>query len=209
MNGENLSGGVDDPDSWIVPELLIRFIRATYELNRCEPKHGGGLSAQQIRALLYLVHHGGTTIKELAQALCLSEARASRLADELVDAGHILHQRDVNDRRQVHLHVAPAASEKAQQIYRERSGALKAALSDASEQELGIFTRLLGCVVDEFEALARRTATPHVVTPEVHAGMAGLTQEPPPPMVADPLAHPVSGLGTQQVRSAIMTDQAL
>jgi DNA-binding MarR family transcriptional regulator len=166
-------------------------------LNHCEPRQGGGLSAQQIRTLLYLVHQDGATIKELAQALSLSEARASRLADELVDAGHILHQRDAIDRRQVRLHVAPAAAEKAQRMYRERFGALQAALAGASEQELGVFTHLLGRIVEEFEVLARRTAAAQSVALDAHAVMGSLSQE-PPSIGTDMLAHP-----------AMVTDQPL
>lgn len=155
---------LDEPNSWVVPELLIRFMRATFELNRCDmrrtPEHEGGLPVQQIRALLYLVRHEGTTIKELARALSVSEARASRLAEELAEAGHVLHQRDPLDRRQVRLQVAPAAAETAQRMYRERAGALRVALQDASEEEISTFTRLLTRIVDEFEALARHAAEP-------------------------------------------------
>lgn len=171
MNEKEFSGGPDKSSSWTVPELLIRFIRATHELNHCEPRHGGGLSAQQIRALLYLVQHDGATIKDLAHALSLSEARASRLADELVETGHVLHQRDVADRRQVRLHVAPAAKETAQRMYRERSGALQAALASASEEELEILTRLLARIVEEFEALALRSAVTRPVVTNIHGAV--------------------------------------
>jgi DNA-binding MarR family transcriptional regulator len=178
---EHSAGGVDDAGSWAVPELLIRFIRAMYELNRCEPRHEIGLSAQQIRALVYLVHRDGCTIKDLAQALSISEARASRLAEELAEAGHILHQRDAVDRRQVRLHVTPAASEKALRIYRQRTGALDAALAGASQGEIEIFTRLLGRIVEEFETLAHRSVG---LEPAILGDHVDLPQEPVPPVQA-------------------------
>lgn len=181
------SGAADDPDSWIVPELLIRFIRATNELNRCEPRGAGGLPVQQIRALLYLVRHDGHTIKELAQALSVSEARASRLADELAESGHIVSQRDVSDRRQVRLHVTPAAAEKAQRIYRERSGAVQAALSDASEGDVAVFAHLLRRLVEEFEALTLRNATEGHPVFDDHGD---LLQGPAPLSGADTPVHP-------------------
>jgi len=159
MNEHLTLGRPDDASSWTVPELLIRFVRATNELNRCEPRQGGIPSAQQIRSLLFLVHHDGSTIKELAHALCVSEARASRLAEELTERGLVLHERDAGDRRQVRLRVAPTAAENARRIYRERSGALEAAFVGASEEEVRIFKKLLGRVVEEFEGLAVRTAT--------------------------------------------------
>lgn len=143
---------------WAVPELLIRFIRIAHELNRCEPKRENGLSVQQIRALIYLVHHDGRTIKDLAHALSLSEARASRLADELVESGHVVNQRDAEDRRQVRLHVTPAAAETAERIHRERGGAVDRALAGATQSEIDTFTRLLGRIVDEFDALVHESA---------------------------------------------------
>ncbi|GAC1474457.1 MAG: hypothetical protein PVSMB7_29510 [Chloroflexota bacterium] len=145
-------------DNFRVPELLIRFVRATHEMNRCEPAHGEGLSAQQIRALLYLIQHQGSTVKELSSALSVSEARASRLADAMVESGHVVHERDTIDRRLVRLHVTPLSADRARHIYRERTGALHAALADASERDIAVFTRLLARVVNEWEALARRSA---------------------------------------------------
>lgn len=158
MNRKDIASEGETASSWVVPDLLIRFVRATHDLNRCEPKHGTALSSQQVRALLYLVHHQDCTIKELAHALSVSEARGSRLADELVEAGHVLHERDVLDRRQVRLRVAASAQEKAQQMHSERSHALRGALAGATEKEIEVFTALLARVVAEFEDLARRAA---------------------------------------------------
>jgi DNA-binding MarR family transcriptional regulator len=149
-------GAPDEAGRWIVPELMIRFMRASLELNRRDPKQGGMPSPQQIRAMLYLVHNDGATIKSLAHALSLSEARTSRLADELVEAGHVLHERDPADRRQVRLRVAPASAEKAKRMYAERMGAMRAALRDASDEELATFTHYMERIVEEFEALAAR-----------------------------------------------------
>jgi DNA-binding MarR family transcriptional regulator len=158
MTTDMTAPGVEDPASWVIPELLLRFNRAISDLNRCEPRHEGGLSTQQIRALLYFVHHDGRTIKELAHALSVSEARASRLADELSASGHVVSQRDSADRRQVRLYATPAASQKARRIYRQRMSALEGALGGASAEELEIFTRLLGGVVEQFEQLARQAS---------------------------------------------------
>ena len=144
------------PDTWVLPELLIRFVRAVHELNRCEPKHGSGLSAQQIRALLYLVSHPGMTIKELAQALTVSEARASRLVDELAAEGHVSAERDLADRRQVRLHVAPSAAQNARRIHGERKAALESALAGSSETEVKAFLGIMQRIVEEYEALVER-----------------------------------------------------
>jgi DNA-binding MarR family transcriptional regulator len=163
LSRQDALGAPDESGRWIVPELLIRFMRASFELNRRDPKHGGMPSPQQIRAMLFLVHNDGATIKTLAHALSVSEARASRLADELVEAGHVIHERDPEDRRQVRLHVAPASAERARQMYAERMGAVRAALVEASDKELTVFTHYLQRVVEEFEALAARVGSDEAV----------------------------------------------
>jgi DNA-binding MarR family transcriptional regulator len=162
MKQVDLSPDSVDPSTWTVPDLFIRFVRAIFELNRGDLKHKGLPSSQQIRALLYLVQHDGTTIKSLAQALGVSEARASRLAEELAEAGHVLHERDLVDRRQVRLCVAPASAVKARAMYAERMGALRSALAGASEAELAVFEYYLRRVVEEFEALAMQVTEPSV-----------------------------------------------
>jgi DNA-binding MarR family transcriptional regulator len=149
-------------DSWKLPELLIRFMRATHELDRCEPE-GQGLTAQQVRALVYLAHHDGATVKSLAEALSISEPRASRLSDELVDLGHLIRNRDGADRRQVRLNVAPQSAERARRMYRERAGAVQAALEGISEEEIRIATRVLERIVEEFEALVRPATEPRSI----------------------------------------------
>src|SRR5579884_987629 len=86
-----------------VASRIIRFARAIHELERCDPKQASGLSMQQLKALLFLIQGEGSTVKEVARALSLSEARASRLADELTVSGHVISDRNPSDRRQVRL----------------------------------------------------------------------------------------------------------
>src|SRR5947209_17841519 len=103
MNTEPPLIGTSSPASWDVAMRMVRFVRAMHELERCDPKQASGLSMQQLKALLYLVRSDGSTVKELAHALSLSEARASRLADELTVSGHVLNERNPVDRQQVQL----------------------------------------------------------------------------------------------------------
>jgi DNA-binding MarR family transcriptional regulator len=172
LNPHDALGPPDDAGRWIVPELLIRFMRVSLELNRRASDHGDMPSPQQIRAVLFLVHNDGATIKSLAHALSVSEARASRLADELVELGHVVHERDPDDRRQVLLHVAPASAEKARRMYAERTGAVRAALAGASNEQLAVFSHYLQRIVEEFEALAVRAG-------ESRADCSGESDEPP------------------------------
>jgi DNA-binding MarR family transcriptional regulator len=145
--------GISD-ESWTIPELVIRFLRAAHELNRCAPSGSPSLTPQQIRAVLYLVSHPDSTLKVLADALSLSETRASRLVEELVLAGHVVRERGLQDRRQVRLQVTPATSAHAHRMYEQRHGALQRALAGASPEELATFTRIFGRLVEQLESIA-------------------------------------------------------
>ncbi len=144
--------------SWDVASHMIRFARAMHELERCDPKQASGLSMQQLKALLYLVQREGSTVKDLAHALSLSEARASRLADELTVSGHVLSERNPSDRRQVRLRATAVGASKANLVFGQRIGALEAALDGVSQRDMDAFLFVLDRVVVQLEALAERAA---------------------------------------------------
>jgi DNA-binding MarR family transcriptional regulator len=152
--------------AWDVAQTLDRFVRAMHEIERCNPKQESGLSVQKLRGLLFLVRSDGSTIKQLAEALSLSEARASRLAEELTLLGKIESRRDSTDRRHVRLYATPSGAEKARRILGQRIEALDAALAGVPVGEIEAFKSVLGCIVDQMECLAERTAGGDV---EAHA----------------------------------------
>jgi DNA-binding MarR family transcriptional regulator len=150
--------GTSNPVCWDVASHIIRFARALHELERCDPKQASGLSMQQLKALLYLVQSEGSTVKQLARALSLSEARASRLADELTVSGHVLGERNPSDRRQVRLRATELGASKANLVFGQRIAALEAALEGVSERDMDAFTLVLDRIVVQLEALAERSA---------------------------------------------------
>jgi DNA-binding MarR family transcriptional regulator len=129
-----------------------------HELERCDPKQAPGLSMQQLKALLYLVRSDGSTVKELARALSLSEARASRLADELTMSGHVLSERNPSDRRQVRLRATEVGASKANLVFGQRISALDAALDGVSQRDMDAFLFVLDRIVVQLEALADRSS---------------------------------------------------
>jgi DNA-binding MarR family transcriptional regulator len=157
MNTETSLSSTRNGVSWDVASRMIRFARALHELERCDPKQASGLSMQQLKALLYLVRSEGSTVKELARALSLSEARASRLADELTVSGHVLGERNPLDRRQVRLRATPLGASKANLVFGQRLRALDAALEGVSERDLDAFMQVLDRIVVQLEVLAERT----------------------------------------------------
>ena len=151
-------GDTSNPVSAEVASYMIRFVRALHELERCEPNHSPGLSMQQLKALLYLVQREGSTVKELAWALSLSEARASRLADELTVSGHVVGDRDPLDRRQVRLRPTAEGAAKAKLVVGQRMKALEAALDGVSRQDVDAFLLVLDRIVAQLEDLAQKAA---------------------------------------------------
>lgn len=109
---------------------------------------------QQLKALLYLMQSDGSTVKELARALSLSEARASRLAEELTVGGHVVSDRDPHDRRQVRLRATEMGHAKAHLVYGKRMKALDAALDGVSPEDMDGFLLVLGRIVVQLEGLA-------------------------------------------------------
>lgn len=158
MNTETSPSSTSNGVSWDVASRIIRFARALHELERCDPKQASGLSMQQLKALLYLVRSEGSTVKDLARALSLSEARASRLADELTVSGHVLGERNPLDRRQVRLRATPLGASKANLVFGQRLRALDAALEGVSERDLDAFMQVLDSIVVQLEDLAERTS---------------------------------------------------
>jgi len=158
MNTDTSLSGTSTPASWDVALHMIRFVRAMHELERCDPKQASGISMQQLKALLYLIQSEGSTVKELAHALSLSEARASRLADELTVSGHVLSERNPSDRRQVRLRATTVGASKANLVFGQRLRALETALDGVSERDMEAFMLVLDRIVVEIEAHAARAS---------------------------------------------------
>jgi DNA-binding MarR family transcriptional regulator len=158
MKIDTAAGHTENPATADVATHVIRFARALHELERCDPKQSPGLSMQQLKALLYLVGSDGSTIKDVARALSLSEARASRLAEELTVSGHVVADRDPSDRRQVRLRATPMGASKARMVFDKRMKALDAALDGVSRRDMDAFLLVLDRIVVQLEDLAARAA---------------------------------------------------
>src|SRR5205809_1238956 len=90
---------------------LMRFLRISKALTKLPIRYCTDLSPQQTEAAMSLVQQDGQTIGELAEALAVSPAWASRLAEELVVAGYAVRERDHDDRRVARLRLTPAMRE--------------------------------------------------------------------------------------------------
>jgi DNA-binding MarR family transcriptional regulator len=121
------------------------------------------LSPKIVRALLYLVQHGGTetTVGSLADGLGVSLGWASRVADELVSIGFLTRTRDSRDRRIVQLHLSEGAKEAGNQLWVAREGAVTTALNEVSPSERQAIVRFLRRFIVELHLQGSKTIARH------------------------------------------------
>ncbi len=149
--------------------LLVEFLHATYATRRVDehgdagqsvaaPAHGEppGLSAHVIRAAIHVYQHGDRTVSQLAAGLGISLGWASRVADELVERGHAVRERDPRDRRVVRLRMTDASLAEIERAYRWRGDIVARALAEHRPDERAAIRRFLRRVTDEMTAEANR-----------------------------------------------------
>ena len=141
-------------------ELLVRLILASRAVERARPRSGPDLSPHAVRATMHLIQHGRGTVGELADGLGVSMGWASRIADELERAGHVLRERDALDRRVVRLRLSPAAERVAEQMYSERGRVVAEALAALTDAERAVVARFLGRLTAGLEALVEPAPDP-------------------------------------------------
>ena len=118
----------------------------------------GGASAHVIRAAIHVYQHGDRTVSQLAAGLGISLGWASRVADELVERGHAVRERDPNARRVVRLRMPPAALEEIERAYRWRGDVVGRVLVEHTPAERAAIRRFLRRVTDEMTNEAARRA---------------------------------------------------
>jgi DNA-binding MarR family transcriptional regulator len=103
---------------------------------------------------MVLVTRDGLTVRELAEAMGVSPGWASRLADELVESGFVIRERDGADRRIVRLRLAPEARAQIDEVGRQRAEAVARALEGVPAANRAVLATLLDRISSEFERLA-------------------------------------------------------
>ena len=146
---------VRDEESWEMFGLFINAILADVAVTRAGPPAGvpAKISPKLVRALLYLAQHGGCsmTVSELAEGMGVSLGWASRVADELVEAGLLNRVRDGRDRRIVQLRLTERAAAINSRLWSDREGSIVAALSEAAPDERQAIARFLRRLTAELE----------------------------------------------------------
>ena len=125
---------VQQSESSEIVGLFMDVLAADSAATRAQPLRNirTELSPKLIRALLYLVQHGGTemTVGTLADGLGVSLGWASRVADEFVSMGFLNRTRDSRDRRIVQLQLSERAKKVGDELWAAREKVVTAALNE-------------------------------------------------------------------------------
>jgi DNA-binding MarR family transcriptional regulator len=135
-----------------VDELLmrVRLLPAAPRHRRTGADQVASPASPQAHALSYLLQHEASTVGELAAAIGVSVGWASRVADDLVQAGMAERVRDAFDRRVVRLQLTSAARLRGLEVSRERAAAVREALSPTSADERATIMAFLRRLADAY-----------------------------------------------------------
>ncbi|MEH0936372.1 MarR family winged helix-turn-helix transcriptional regulator [Micromonospora psammae] len=114
------------------------------------------LSSAQLRAVMVVERHDGINLRRLATLLDMLLSSASRLCDRLVAAGMLEREPGRTDRREISLHLTPAARNILVELRRDRRRRLDDVLDGMSPE--GRLALLRG--LQEFDRVARDREVP-------------------------------------------------
>jgi len=145
--------------------LLVELLHAAHASRRSaepgsegDPTPGGlhqaPASEHAIRAVIHIYQHGERTVGQLADGLGISRGWASRVAEELVERGHVARESDPGDRRIVHLRLTEQSLAEIERAYRWRGDVVEAALGEHDPAEREAIRRFLRRVVADLSSRA-------------------------------------------------------
>jgi DNA-binding MarR family transcriptional regulator len=114
---------------------------------------GNPLSSHVIRAAIYVFAHGPQTIGQLAAGLGVSQGWASRVVDEMEQAGYLERRRDTADRRVVRVYLTTLAEGRVEAAYRWRGDAVEVALEGMTDTERAAVAAFLRRFVEAARAI--------------------------------------------------------
>ena len=101
----------------LLPELAVTLYEAGPHGEARRHPRAEALTSRQMKAVMYLAHHGKATMGEFADGLEIGRAAASELAARLIDKGVAVREPDPADRRVVVLKVAGTAEGYAESMH--------------------------------------------------------------------------------------------
>jgi DNA-binding MarR family transcriptional regulator len=115
-----------------------------------------GLTPTKTAVLLTVVRNGQIRISALAETENLNPTMLSRAISALVDAGILERSSDAGDRRAAWVQATPAGIELAQQVRRERTDAVNAAMESLADADRRVLEQALPALESLAEQLVER-----------------------------------------------------
>ncbi len=104
----------------------------------------------QIKLVMYLAIHGSQTMSDLAEGLKVTTPAITGLVDKLEKRGMVERLRDPQDRRVVHVRLAPRARMIAEQHLEARRRQMRSVLTTLTPEEQRVFIRTLKLLAQTF-----------------------------------------------------------
>lgn len=133
--------------------LTFRRVMASAKRHLVEVRDKCELSGAQLWALTQIGNQPGMTVQDLATAMSVHQSTASNLVEKLVKGRLVRRKRGNADRRQVLLHATPSGAALLRKTPASASGALPAAMSRMTDEELQALEASLLVLADKLGAL--------------------------------------------------------
>jgi DNA-binding MarR family transcriptional regulator len=129
------------------PEVLEQLNALMFvfrgQLHRLVRESGLPLNPMEVKALLHIAHHPGSTAGDLARHSGRDKAQVTRLVQQLEEQGLLTRQPDAQDRRVQRLHVTEAGQALHARLRRERDALSQRMLASLSQAEQAQLAALL------------------------------------------------------------------
>ncbi len=126
-----------------VAHRIMRMVRGEHA------RRGVILTMQQGGAMMFISHHSGCSLSELANTIGMTISAASKLVDGLVEKGFIHRETDSEDRRKIILSLTEAGQADKDSVDRMAESVVSTRLDSLSHDDrvlIGKAMKLLGSV---------------------------------------------------------------
>ena len=131
------ASGPTDSSAQATAVLVLEVVPRVMRLIRAEMRGAArsSISVPQLRAMLFVRHHPGSSLSALAEHLGVGLASASTMVDRLVRQGLLTRVQDPAERRRVMLGLTPEGTRQLDTARRRASEALADALAACSADQ--------------------------------------------------------------------------